>query len=108
MMNSRTNHIQPRARGALAGVGVTGGWCVSPADGRLLTARSATASVVCDMGIRSEDPKVIERPPPEFHFADDVFLRHRAPVPAVRARVPVIPEHEVVTVRHDVGAPVLG
>ena len=43
----------------------------------------------------SEHPRVRERPPPQLHLADDVFLRHPPPVTAVRAVVPVIAHHEV-------------
>src|SRR5712691_1243744 len=48
-----------------------------------------------------------DRPPTELHFADDVLLRHEAPVAAVGAVVPVIAHHEVVALGHDGGTEVV-
>src|ERR671910_3845931 len=39
-------------------------------------------------------------PPAHLHLADDVLLRHHAPMAAVRAVVAMVAEHEVVTFRH--------
>ena len=55
----------------------------------------------------SEDPGVLQRPPADLHLADDVFLRHRTPVAAVGAVVPVVAHHEVVALLHDRRAPVV-
>src|SRR5262252_7238097 len=44
--------------------------------------------------LTSEDLGVLEGPPAHFHFADDVLLRHHAPVAAVGAVVSVIPHDE--------------
>src|SRR5437762_4364511 len=46
-------------------------------------------------------------PPTELHLADDVLLRHEAPVAAVGAVVPVIAHHEVVALGHDGGTEVV-
>src|SRR5262245_2321201 len=42
-----------------------------------------------------EDSGVLQRPPADLHLADDVFLRHRAPVTAVRTVVTMIAHDEV-------------
>src|SRR5204863_8424772 len=55
----------------------------------------------------SEHPRRWYRPPAELHFADDVFLRHHAPVPAVGAVVAVIAHHEVIAVGNDLRPPVV-
>src|SRR5262245_13581790 len=47
------------------------------------------------------------RPPAQLHFADDVFLRHHAPVTAVGAVVAVIAHYEVVTLGNHLRAPVV-
>src|SRR5689334_8366453 len=54
-----------------------------------------------------EDPGVLQRPPANLHLADDVFLRHGAPVTAVRTVVPVIAHHEVIPLLDDRWAPVV-
>src|SRR4051812_48078228 len=56
---------------------------------------------------RSEHAGVRQRPPPELHLADDVLLRHEAPVPAVGAVVAMVAHHEVVAFRHHLRAPVV-
>src|SRR5687768_12814567 len=48
----------------------------------------------------SDAPQLIEVPPDQERLADDVLLRHEAPVPAVVAAVPIVAHHEVVTRRH--------
>src|SRR5262245_45703796 len=46
--------------------------------------------------VRLKEPRGGDWPPPELHLADDVFLRHHAPVTAVGAVVPMIAHDEVV------------
>ena len=52
-------------------------------------------------GAASEQSGVLKRPPAHVHLADDVLLRHRSPVAAVEAVVPVVAHHEVVARLHD-------
>src|SRR6266853_4965652 len=54
-----------------------------------------------------EDLGVLEGPPAHLDLADDVLLRHRAPVAAVGAVVAVIAHDEVVALLHGLRAPVV-
>src|SRR5687768_6219070 len=47
------------------------------------------------------------RPPTDLDFADDVFLRHEAPVAAVGAVVAVIAHYEVIPLGDHLRAPVV-
>ena len=47
------------------------------------------------------------RPPADLHLADDVLLRHHAPVPAVGAVVAVVAHHEVVALGNHLRPPVV-
>ena len=58
-------------------------------------------------GSLSEDPRVGNRPPVKLHAADDVFLWHHSPMPAVRAVVAMVAHHEVVPVVDPLGAEVV-
>ena len=46
-------------------------------------------------------------PPADLHLADDVLLRHHAPVAAVGAVVPVVSHHEVVALGNDLRSEVV-
>src|SRR6266853_1601738 len=78
---------------------------------RSLSAGSRSAApirTVHEAGVFTlEDLGVLKGPPPHFHFADDVFLRHAPPVAAVGAVIAVIAHHEVVALLHDLRTPVV-
>src|SRR5690242_18855039 len=52
-------------------------------------------------------PRRRHRPPPQLHFADDVLLRHHAPVTAVGAVVAMIAHDEVIAVGNHLRTPVV-
>src|SRR5258706_6077891 len=55
----------------------------------------------------SEDPRGRHRPPAELDLADDVLLRHHAPVAAVGAVVAMVAHHEVIPFGNHLRAPVV-
>src|SRR5579872_3436332 len=83
------------------------------------TARSLSAGSRSDAAIRTvqgpgnawegslEDARVLNRPPADFDLADDVLLRHGAPVAAVGAVVAMIAHDEVVALLDDLRAPIV-
>src|SRR5581483_1012661 len=69
--------------------------------------RTRTRVRTRETSVYLEDAGIRNGPPPELHFADDVFLRHHSPMPAVRTVVPVIAHHKVIAYGNHLRSPVV-
>src|SRR4029450_3366292 len=66
----------------------------------------APMSTIQGRGLLKE-ARVLNRPPPYLHFADNVLLGYLTPVAAIGAVVAVIAHDKVVALLHDLRAPVV-
>src|SRR5205085_4969213 len=57
--------------------------------------------ITCRRRLRHVVPKAVQRPIDNERAPDDVFLRHKTPVAAVRAVIAVVAHHEIVAGRND-------